>query len=410
MTERTSAPSALPAAPTVTFEEWSRDTLRRRVEVAGVAITLILAVAWVVGRVVLAGTPKNAPGKFWIPIQIGIALSSVLAMRYLPLSRRHPIWVACAFSITMAASVALHLGALGGFDGPYFYAVYIIAPLTLILPCELKERLVLTVAPTLAFVLTFALAYPSYFPYPMIHIPTITLLAVVGVSAWLGHSTHELTRERHDLAAELARRAQQEARELERRALARVLHDDLAQVTTAARMELECLARAASDAVPRDDFNHLGGLLDALDRSSKRIVGGLREPRDDDALPARIERMCTVLERGAEVRIERSVDAGPVPARQQEVVYRVVQEALTNALKHARARLLRVAVRHERDALLVTVADDGRGFDVNARGAGWGLIGMRERVEGLGGTLRFDSGAGGTALTARVPLATVQHE
>jgi two-component system sensor histidine kinase UhpB len=317
--------------------------------------------------------------------------------------------VGSGFFIAMAASVAVHLGALGGFDGPYFYAVYLIAPLTLILPCELPERVALTLMPALAFVATFALTYPHYFPYAMIHIPVITIAAVVGVSITLGHATHQLTRERYELAAELKRRALREARELERRALARVLHDDLAQVTTAARMELQCLARKAEPAFARDEFSHLSRLLDALDHASKRIVGSLREVQDDEALPDRIERMAALLERGATVSIERSVDPGAVPARQQEVVYRVVQEALTNALKHAGAQALRVAVRRDAGGLLVTVSDDGRGFDVGQRGAGWGLVGMRERVEAIGGTLSVASDAAGTTLTARVPLATVSH-
>lgn len=392
------------------FEEWSRATLRRRVEVAAFSITGILAIAWVVGRVVLAGTPQNAAGARWIPVQMGIALTSAAAMRYLPLSRRHPIGVGSVFFVGMAASVAVHLGALGGFDGPYFYAAYLIAPLTMILPCSLRARVLLTIVPLLAFVGTFALAYPHYFPYRMIHIPIITITATALVSITLGNAAHQLTRERYELAAELERRALAEARELERRALARVLHDDLAQVTTAARMELECLARKASSSLPRDEFVHLAGLLDAIDRSSKRIVGGLREQQGERDLPARIERMCALLERGASLRIERQVDPGAVPPRQQEVVYRVVQEALTNALKHARATALRVRVTHAQGGLTVTVRDDGGGFDVGARAAGWGLVGMRERVEAAGGTLQIESGVTGTLLTVTVPLATVGHE
>lgn len=90
--------------------------------------------------------------------------------------------------------------------------------------------------------------------------------------------------------------------------------------------------------------------------------------------------------------------------------YRIVQEGLTNVAKHASARACRVYVQRLPHSLLITVEDDGVGFDVNRKAAadplrGLGLVGIRERVSGLGGTLRLESTPGqGTRLTAELPV------
>jgi len=97
-----------------------------------------------------------------------------------------------------------------------------------------------------------------------------------------------------------------------------------------------------------------------------------------------------------------------------EALYRVAQEALTNARRHAGADLVRVAVRYgwpgSGDAATLEVTDNGRGFIVDAA-AGSGLAGMRERLAALGGTLRVDSAPGrGTQVTASLPAAAERVE
>jgi two-component system, NarL family, sensor histidine kinase DevS len=87
----------------------------------------------------------------------------------------------------------------------------------------------------------------------------------------------------------------------------------------------------------------------------------------------------------------------------ESTVYRVVQEALTNIVKHASADEVHVAVTAASGAVSIEVRDDGVGFGPKARGAGFGLAGMRERVQLAGGTVRIDSGKGGTRLRAELP-------
>jgi signal transduction histidine kinase len=88
----------------------------------------------------------------------------------------------------------------------------------------------------------------------------------------------------------------------------------------------------------------------------------------------------------------------------ETAVYRLVQEALTNVAKHARASRVRVAVGESGGELCIEVQDDGAGFDPDTTGEGFGLSGMHERVSLAGGTLSVESGEGGTLVTARLPV------
>ena len=100
----------------------------------------------------------------------------------------------------------------------------------------------------------------------------------------------------------------------------------------------------------------------------------------------------------------------PLPEDVTLCLYRVVQEALQNALKHSGAREIIVHLRGDDAALTVSVIDDGAGFDVSAKfGRGLGLVSMNERLEAIGGTLRIHSAPGqGTRLKIRVPVAADQ--
>lgn len=403
MTESARERSHFPDDLDASFDRWVRETIRRRLEIAALVFVLVLAFGRVIGQLVLHGTPENAPGAFWMPVQIAIAAATGLAMRYLPVARTHPTAVAAGFFLAMPAAAAAHLSALGGFDGPYFYAAYLIAPMTTSLPFALRERILMTVAPPLAFVLTFVLAHPEHLPFRMIHIPAVSLVANIVISIVLGHAGYRLTRERHGLASELARHALDEARRVERQALARVLHDDFAQLGTAARIELKSIEhRAARGDVAAEDLAYLRQILEELDRSSRRIVTNLRETTDE-SLPSALERMCSLVERTGTVAIERSFEDVEIEPRTREVVFRAIQEALTNALKHASARRISVQVVRDGVRVLALVDDDGRGFDPAAASLGFGLVGMRERVDALDGTLRVESGASGTSVRVSIP-------
>jgi signal transduction histidine kinase len=107
-----------------------------------------------------------------------------------------------------------------------------------------------------------------------------------------------------------------------------------------------------------------------------------------------------------EVDIDLQVDLADRPTPEIEsTVYRLVQEALTNVTKHARAQRVEVRLSDADTAIEVLVRDDGRGFDSHRRSSGFGLVGMRERLALVGGTLDIDSDPGeGTTLRASIPV------
>jgi signal transduction histidine kinase len=162
-------------------------------------------------------------------------------------------------------------------------------------------------------------------------------------------------------------------------------------------------AGAAFDTISatgREALTQLGRALGVL-----RGDGPMRQPQPDlDDVPALVERARPA---GLQARLAERGQRRPVPADLAAAVYRVVQEALTNTVRHAHAR--RVAVRLDwRDtSLRVEVVDDGDGPGPPGGGSGRGLAGMRERVDAFGGELRTGAGDSGVGfrVTAILPLA-----
>jgi signal transduction histidine kinase len=162
-------------------------------------------------------------------------------------------------------------------------------------------------------------------------------------------------------------------------------------------------AEAAFEAISaagRDAMAQLRGLLGTLHQDEH----GRRQPpptlADLDTLVHRVRRA------GLQVRVEQTGSAAPLSSGAQTAAYRVVQEALTNTLKHARASRAEVRLAWSPDALEITVADNGRGVpDGSADGGGHGLTGLRERLAPVDGTLSWSSppDTGGFALTAVIP-------
>ena len=128
---------------------------------------------------------------------------------------------------------------------------------------------------------------------------------------------------------------------------------------------------------------------------------------DDLGLIAALEWQGREVSRRSETEVEiQSLDVSEtIPDEYKICIYRLVQEALNNAARHSAAKNAKVTVEQKTNKILVTVSDDGRGFDPQ-RVRGLGLLGMEERVKRLGGKLTIDSKPGfGTTLRAEFPLS-----
>ncbi|MCW5632861.1 MAG: PAS domain S-box protein [Rubrivivax sp.] len=200
-----------------------------------------------------------------------------------------------------------------------------------------------------------------------------------------------------------------EAREEERRRIARELHDELGQRLSALKMEVGALAARAG--LPAHEAP-LAGMLVMLDETVaavRRIASDLRPLMLDDlGLNAAIEWLArdTARRTGIEVEVQLGELAEPPDNRLATALYRMVQEGLTNVIRHAQARHVEVQLRQQRGAVVLSVADDGVGLPEagTLRDDAYGLLGMRERAAMLGGSLEMQNVAGGGArLTVRMP-------
>ena len=219
------------------------------------------------------------------------------------------------------------------------------------------------------------------------------------------------------------------AQEEERKNLSRELHDHVGQMLTALRMEIGRIdrLRLSGDRVRPDSGletsprSGIGGavaecrkLVDDMVRTVRDLALGLRPSMlDDFGLQPALEWHVRDFGRRFGIPVELSVDGDLelLPEQHRTCVYRSVQEALTNCVRHSRASRIDVSVVRKGDGLTVTVADDGVGFNPAQRAGGLGLRGIEERVRDLHGILTIRSAAGaGTTLTMTVPLPTESME
>ncbi len=225
-------------------------------------------------------------------------------------------------------------------------------------------------------------------------------------------------RRRESLEQEQAREALRklsqrlvEVREEERRRIARELHDELGQRLTALKMELASLAPKSRRTALRE---RIAGMLEMLDdtvASLRRISADLRPLMLDDlGLDAAIEWLARDAARrmGIEVTVRLDDSVPALDERMSIALYRMVQEALTNIARHARASDVHIELARQSGELVLSVCDNGVGFPERAaaKEGSFGLLGIRERALALGGTLEVDNPpAGGGRLSVRLPLA-----
>jgi signal transduction histidine kinase len=201
------------------------------------------------------------------------------------------------------------------------------------------------------------------------------------------------------------------AQEEERKRIARELHDDTAQALTSVLVRLRLLERSLEDERLRRGLAELRDLTGATLEGVRRLAIDLRPPMLDDlGLEAALQSLVQDFSQRWLIRATfTSSRFGRLPAEVELVLYRIVQEALSNVARHANASQVLVRLTRRGRTLRLLVEDDGCGFDVEAtkhsRESGLGLFGMEERLALVGGALRVESTVGGgTRVSAEVPL------
>lgn len=198
-----------------------------------------------------------------------------------------------------------------------------------------------------------------------------------------------------------------EGQELERRRLARELHDETGQALTSILLGLKSVETARGEDEVRAAVAELREFVAGTLEDVRRLAIELRpKALDDFGLEPALERLARGFaeQTGIAVDVEARLEAR-LPGEVETVLYRIVQEALTNVVKHAQAERVSIVVRKRGDKVAAVIEDDGRGFAPGeARAEGLGLLGMRERLALVDGTIVIESRPGaGTTLVAEVP-------
>lgn len=217
------------------------------------------------------------------------------------------------------------------------------------------------------------------------------------------------------VAIENARRIERDAlgravavQEAERRRLARELHDGTGQALTSILLGLSAVEHADSVEAARRAAQSLRELVVATLREVRQLAVDLRpKALDDFGLEPALRRLGQSVREttGLDVQVEARAGGHRLPAEVETAVYRIVQEALGNVLRHADARHVSVVLTRKNGTVSIVIEDDGCGFDPLAPAAGMGIAGMRERVSLLDGVLDLESAPGaGTTIVVAIPL------
>ena len=201
-----------------------------------------------------------------------------------------------------------------------------------------------------------------------------------------------------------------DAQEVERRRLARELHDETGQALSSILLGLKALDEKVGSDAARQAVSDVRELVVSTLHDVRRLAIELRpKVLDDFGLVPALERLTETFgaQTGIVVRFEAGLPEERLPAEVETALYRIVQESLTNVVKHSHARNISIVLIRKPGAVAAVIEDDGQGFDPETiREGGVGLLGMRERVGLLDGRLQIESSkGGGTTLVAEVPLA-----
>jgi signal transduction histidine kinase len=234
----------------------------------------------------------------------------------------------------------------------------------------------------------------------------VAVIVVFRLRVLEGRSA-EAQRQMRELSQQLVN-----TQEEERRNLSRELHDHIAQVLTGLRMELGRIERTSAAAGPA--VVECKKLVDDMFRTVRNLALGLRPSMlDDFGLQAALEWQARDFMSRYAITVDLKMDGDfdALPDKHRTCVYRIVQEAMTNCVRHAHARNIQIGVMAEGDRLHVSVQDDGIGLDPAHRRKGLGLRGIEERVEELHGTMRISRESGrGTKLMVHLPLPIGMEE
>jgi signal transduction histidine kinase len=243
----------------------------------------------------------------------------------------------------------------------------------------------------------------------------LSLVFSIALGLWIttiarvGAERGRLLDELRDAQAELAARSRDIGSSTERERLAREIHDTIAQSLTGVVM----LAQSTRGTLEGGDVDGALARLGTIEEAAREALTEARTLVAATAssgltghdVAAAVQRIAERFRRESGVDVSVRVEAVGLPRDLQVVLIRVVQEALANVRKHSGSATARVDLATDDDTAVLTVADDGRGFDPHSPSTGFGLLGLQERLALAGGSFDVATGPTGTTVTCRMPLS-----
>ncbi len=413
------------------FDRFVTPGIVRSLQLAAGANVLLVALWWLLDPVLFAGDAHAL--RQYAVLRLGtMAIQSAIALGVtsVPSVRRRPMPWAVPLLWANAVLIGWFVAGMGGPETPWFHFVYVTAFFGIPAPLRVGEWLAATTAGAVAVIGGYLGARPDHARAPFFAVAvsyyawavlTATVLgqmsfrhtvenfhaaqALARFNATLEEQVTEQTAALQALASHLDR-----AREADRAYIARELHDELGQELTALRYAVS-LAQRRWERDPSSLAPSLAQLATLVNRTADATRVLVRELRPrlllEMGLAQALEWLTARVDTPDGLRATFECE-GALPEVDPEVAataFRVVQEAITNAIRHAEASRVTVRAKATEGGLTVTVSDDGCGFDPTAlRGqAGLGLVGMRERVRAVGGAFALTSAPGG-GTTVRADL------
>lgn len=387
------------------MRRWPGPTRSKIFDIAWAATLAVLGVG-----VLWVSRPETAGLREPDVLGVVLALLSSLPLAW---RRRHPLEVLGLVGVSAVSLEVLHYTNAGA-------ACVLVALYTAAALCERRQSLLALAATAVAIVIALGANW-----HDLTVLDVVAQYVVFGTAWILGDNV----RTRRKYVAELEEKAirmeaehEAQARRsamAERTRIARELHDVVAHSVSVMTVQASAARRLLDQAGADPEIREAMATVEATGREAltelRRAVGVLREDGDSAGLgpqPGVAELpMLVARAKEAGLSVELAIEgvARPLPSGVDLSAYRIAQEALTNAFKHAGPAHAVVRVCYGPDVLEVQVVDDGRGAaaDLDGIGGGNGLVGMRERVALYGGELRAGPRAGGGyEVKARLPLST----
>ena len=431
-----------PATPEIqrAFGVWSDDIVGRASPSLLLFFLVVVVVWWPTDALLYGGRPREMWALAGVRTTIIVVHVFWLTVGRRALRARPALW-GTLIAIGETWFISWQSGRMGGLDSPWAYYIYILPLISVALVRPLWDRTLRVVVLSAGCLIAVIAASETPIDHP--HLPsTVSYFAfctffciLVGHGVWLllreNFVQQQLIEEQRaqldGFNRQLEQRVAEQTRDLqvlsqrletlrekERAWMAREMHDALGQELTAARYALDLVRTRLSG----DDARLDGALVDVQQRvamahgSVRRILQRLR-PRvlDELGLPAALGWLArdAIESAGLAATVSAAPDDIRLAPDVEIALYRVAQEAVSNALRHARARAIALELTVTDERIRLAVTDDGVGMHSAAvrTSAGVGCIGIRERVSALGGRARWEAPvAGGTRLVVELPRET----